>query len=329
MHTIFFEKQQEQLKKEPLHDKILVVSMMIEETCFNETWKLTEKINHQDYYELYKAERIKSNFKDIASIIKIQLEGKKYNEINKKAEYLEKEILKMMRLKSSSNVVSIDDYEIIKKKLKKKININIRCNYIESIDNLENISSKKILEIGLSCLDAIINAKELGTEDILISMNQIYQTKFQEFELITINFNEEKKNNIIEIGKLLYKLFNGNKDKENDNIPKYATEEESKIINLFFLKESLSEEELKIELTKLKSNIEDRLCPLKIDEKEEKEEEQLLFDQTLSILDNKKQEKDESYFDKTLSILDSKQIEEEEEDQYDKTVSIYSSNKKE
>ena len=160
-------------------------------------------------------------------------------------------------------------------------------------------------------------------------MNQIYQTKFQEFELITINFNEEKKNNIIEIGKLLYKLFNGNKDKENDNIPKYATEEESKIINLFFLKESLSEEELKIELTKLKSNIEDRLCPLKIDEKEESEEEQLLFDQTLSILDNKKQEKDESYFDKTLSILDSKQIEEEEEDQYDKTVSIYSSNKKE
>ena len=78
MHTIFFEKQQEQLKKEPLHDKILVVSMMIEETCFNETWKLTEKINHQDYYELYKAERIKSNFKDIASIIKIQLEEKKY-----------------------------------------------------------------------------------------------------------------------------------------------------------------------------------------------------------------------------------------------------------
>ena len=136
MHTIFFEKQQEQLKKEPLHDKILVVSMMIEETCFNETWKLIEKTNHQDNYELFKAERIKSNFKDIASIIKIQLEGKKYNEINKKTEYLEKEILKMMRLKSSSNVVSIDDYEIIKKKLKKKININIRCNYIESIDNL-------------------------------------------------------------------------------------------------------------------------------------------------------------------------------------------------
>ena len=302
---------------------------MHELLCFNQKWNILDIIYNNNNTIIYKVSRPNNSFYNELSIIVITLNNINKKELKALTKLYEKEIEKMISLKSSSNIISIDDYEIKKNKKNKQLKIYIRCNYIESINKLESIESKDIFDIAIAICNTIINANKIGINNISIKYENIFITKFNDYEISTINIEQDDKDNIKEIGEILYQFFNGGKILNNINEkPIYSTTEEYFLIKELLNKRISIIEECKKNLILLKNNSNNRIIPLDNKEVLNNDKELIDYDSTMSVFDiNSKKEKDGTYYDMTQSVFDNVNNKIKNDDYYDKTMSIFDSNK--
>lgn len=300
---------------------------MNELLCFNQKWNILDIVYTNSNTTIYKASRINSSFIDEVSIVVILLKDKSKKELIALSKLYEIEIEKMISMKSASNIVSIDDYEIINNKRKKQIEVYIRCNSIQSITKLDTISTDSIWNLGISLCNIVSNANMVGINNLCIKYDKLFVTKFHDFEISTINIENNYSDNIVEIGFVLFQLFNGGKEYSGSfERPIYSTVDESNFIKEILNKKISTIKELKDKLLVLKNNNEDRIIKLDNNIVEDDLDSSYL-DSTMSIFDDKSiSKKDESYYDMTQSIFSS-QSNDEDDSYLDSTKSIFDSKK--
>lgn len=96
------------------------------------------------------------------------------------------EIQLMQSLKESSNIVTIDDYEVIETKNKIEWNINIRMELLTPVDDYykdNTLTNKDVLKLGIDICDALSDCKKLKIIHCDIRPDNIFISKFGSYKL--------------------------------------------------------------------------------------------------------------------------------------------------
>ena len=207
---------------------------------FNNNWQNVCLLEENDCEFIYKVRRISNTLYDEFAVIKSITVSR--DDVLSSYLYA---IEVAQKLKASSNIISIDDYEVLHSK--NKDIINVRGEELISLvryysDN--KISAREILRLGLDICNSLIDAEKFNINGLYIGINNVYVSKFGTYKLDVVNAYNGRYNSNILLANLLRTLF----DNSNSDF--------QKIINLL-LNKTTPLTEIAIMLDKLSKNIPD------------------------------------------------------------------------
>ena len=239
-------------------------------TFFNEQWKEEELIGEGSYGKVYKAKKEEFGIATYSAIKQIEIpqtkaeiqtlktEGMTQNDItsyyeNTVQKWVE-EIKFMSIFKDSENIVTIEDYEINKKKNEIGWIINIRMELLKNLDAYileNNITDKEILKMAIDVATALEDCEEnnvvhrdIKPDNIFVNKKGIYKVgdfgiakhiektvsnmskKGTENYMAPELYKNEKGNRTVDIyslGIMLYRYFNYNRLPFLPNYPEKIT----------------------------------------------------------------------------------------------------------
>lgn len=172
-------------------------------TFFNNKWKAVELIGEGSYGRVYKAKKEEFGIEAYSAIKQIEIpyskseintlraEGStevdigKYFENSVKQWIEEIELMLIPEIKECENIVSIEDYEVVKKKDEIGWTINIRMEKLTSLDKYElshSLTDKDILKMGIDIASALeacemknIIHRDIKPENIFVNGRGVYK----------------------------------------------------------------------------------------------------------------------------------------------------------
>ena len=172
------------------------------QTFFHNTYQEESLIGEGSYGKVYKAKNIKKKSSEVYAIKNIKVEKSKQEIEASKVEGLtddemkedleeilhscEAEIKLMHDLKGSSNIVNIEDYEIIKRKDGFGFEINIRMELLERLESFyleRDLTSHDILKLGLDISKALRDCNKINIIHRDIKPDNIFVNKFGDYKL--------------------------------------------------------------------------------------------------------------------------------------------------
>ena len=231
---------------------------MEEKTFFNGDWKAIEKVGQGTFGVVYKAVKEQYGIKSYSAIkqILIPYEEKEYSRMrsegmtksdieksfDRQVEEEIKEIDFLNQFKDNENIVSIEDFEVLKRKDKDGRIINIKMELLQNLDEYvleKNITDKDILKMALDILNALEDCEEknvfhrdIKPDNVLVNTKGVYKlSDFGEAKTIektvsdmsrrgTDNYMTPELNkgergsksvDTYSLGIMLYKYFNNNR----------------------------------------------------------------------------------------------------------------------
>ena len=174
---------------------------MDEKTFFDEKWKAIEKIGEGSFGVVYKAVKKQYGIESYSAIKQIMIpheereysrmksEGFTESDIDKSYDDLVgkwiEEIEFLNQFKDNQNIVSIEDFEVLKRKDKNGRIINIRMELLNNIDDYvlnKTITDKDVLKMALDILNALDDCEEkkvvhrdIKPDNIFINSRGIYK----------------------------------------------------------------------------------------------------------------------------------------------------------
>ena len=227
-------------------------------TFFNDTWKEVELIGEGSYGKVYKAKKEEFGISTYSAIKQIEIPQTKAEIQTLKTEgmtqgditsYFEKSVQKwveevkfMSIFKDSENIVTIEDYEIIKKKNEIGWIINIKMELLKNIDAYvleKNITDKEMLKMAIDVATALEDCeakdvihRDIKPDNIFVNGKGVYKVgdfgiakhiestvsnmskKGTENYMAPELYKNEKGNKTVDIyslGIMLYRYFNYNR----------------------------------------------------------------------------------------------------------------------
>ena len=227
-------------------------------TFFNDTWKEVELIGEGSYGKVYKAKKEEFGISTYSAIKQIEIPQTKAEIQTLKTEgmtqgditsYFEKSVQKwveevkfMSIFKDSENIVTIEDYEIIKKKNEIGWIINIKMELLKNIDAYvleKNITDKEMLKMAIDVATALEDCeakdvihRDIKPDNIFVNSKGVYKVgdfgiakhiestvsnmskKGTENYMAPELYKNEKGNKTVDIyslGIMLYRYFNYNR----------------------------------------------------------------------------------------------------------------------
>lgn len=173
-----------------------------EKLFFNKTWRAISLLGEGSYGKVYQAERVKSKSKEVCAIKNIKVKKTKQEVESLIREGLSMEEIKsdlddvlndciaeirlMQELKSSSYVVKIEDYEIIKHKDGLSWEINIRMELLQGLEAYfqgRQLTNHDILRLGLDIAHALRDCNKLKVIHRDIKPDNIFVNELGHFKL--------------------------------------------------------------------------------------------------------------------------------------------------
>ena len=242
-------------------------------TFFNDTWKEVELIGEGSYGKVYKAKKEEFGISTYSAIKQIEIPQTKAEIQTLKTEgmtqgditsYFEKSVQKwveevkfMSIFKDSENIVTIEDYEIIKKKNEIGWIINIKMELLKNIDAYvleKNITDKEMLKMAIDVATALEDCeakdvihRDIKPDNIFVNSKGVYKVgdfgiakhiestvsnmskKGTENYMAPELYKNEKGNKTVDIyslGVMLYRYFNYNRLPFLPNYPEEITMED-------------------------------------------------------------------------------------------------------
>ena len=171
-------------------------------TFFHNTWEAESFIGEGSYGKVYKSVRIKSKKKEYSAIKNISIKKNKQeidnlvregatieeieDEVNEALDKCLSEIKLMQELKGSSNIVVIEDYEVLKDKDVLGGEINIRMELLKGLeDYFENhkVTNHDILKLGLDISHALKDCEKVKIIHRDIKPDNIFVNEFGNYKL--------------------------------------------------------------------------------------------------------------------------------------------------
>ena len=172
------------------------------QTFFHNTYQEESLIGEGSYGKVYKAKNMKKKSSEVYAIKNIKVEKSRQEIEASKVEGLtdeemkedleeilhscEAEIKLMHDLKGSSNIVNIEDYEVIKRKDGFGFEINIRMELLERLESYyleKNLTSHDILKLGLDISKALRDCNKMNIIHRDIKPDNIFVNKFGDYKL--------------------------------------------------------------------------------------------------------------------------------------------------
>ena len=169
---------------------------------FQNRWESIGLIGEGSYGKVYKARPTKNKGNDISAIKNIVIKKSKQDvdnlvaeglsqdeiieEVNEVLEKCISEIKLMQRLKGSSNIVVIEDYEIIKNKDGLGGEINIRMELLESLEKYykgKKITNRDIIKLGIDISHALRDCETVKIIHRDIKPDNIIVNEFGQYKL--------------------------------------------------------------------------------------------------------------------------------------------------